>query len=172
VKVKAKYVRAAREALAESIYRRNPRRGRAAALAEATALLDRKLGPEGRRIVREAEAKASRKASRKAVSEAAIRRRVDEALTAALAPAPQPGTGAAPSAAGDGDSLFGAMARQSRRGSPFWQGPAATAAPKTGAPAADTAGLAAMDADEFRATAQAAFGDYAQARGFASPSWQ
>jgi hypothetical protein len=32
--------------------------------------------------------------------------------------------------------------------------------------------MAAMDADTFRSHARAALGDYAQARGFASPSWQ
>ena len=171
MKVRAKQVRAAREALAEACYQRNPRRGRAAAVAEANALLDKHLGVKGRRVVREVEARASAKAMRKAVDEAAIRTAIVEALTAAAAPQAAPGAGAAPQAGND-DGLFDAMAAQSRRGSPFWQASAESTASAPRSAAEPSKPLHQMDADELRAHAQAAFSAHTTARGFASPAWQ
>lgn len=130
---------------------------------------NRRLGTKGRKVVAEARVKTAGKALKEARGTAKITAMVRETLTAAQAPRPAPGPGGAAPAARDGDDgLFAAMAAQTGRGSPFWQTPVATGA---GAAPEPSKPLHQMDADEFRAHAQAGFTANAAARGFASPAW-
>lgn len=158
----------AKSLLIEMLYRKNPRRGRAAAVAEANRL----LGERGRQAVEEAERKlarkAKRKAVRKAVDEALLRREIRETLTAAQAAAPPPGTGLAMVTDDADHGLMGAVAGTMR--SPFWNfpvvPPADAAAPEPPKP------LHQMDTDEFRSHADGALVAYSRAHGFGSPVWQ
>lgn len=94
------------------------------------------------------------------------KQQIREALTAANAPQPAPGTGNAPAGTGE-DGLLATMA--AGRQSPFWrdaQAPQETAsAPDPGRP------LHQMDPDEFRAYAAGALTAHGRANGFGSPAW-
>jgi|SRR5450756_1686478 len=166
----ARRVLAARDQLLEGLRWST---GRDVTPAEAMGL----LGANGRRVVAEAERiagaerKVAKRAAKKVAEESVLRARVNaritEVLSAAQAPAPPPGTGAAP-APGDDGSLFAAYA--AGRDSPYWQLPGAAAsgvqAPEPAKPLCD------MDADEFRAFASGALDAYGRASGFGSPVWQ
>jgi hypothetical protein len=161
----AKRLLAARDQLLEGLRWSS---GRTVTAAEAMTL----LGSKGRRVVAEAERvagaerKAMKRAAKKVAEESILRARVNaritEALTAAQAPAPPPGTGQAPEA--DAGALFGGTGLES----PFWQ-PTGTTAVSVPEPAKE---LCDMSPDELRAHAAGTLGAFGRAAGFRSPVWQ
>jgi hypothetical protein len=172
-----------RRALIGESFRSNPRGGRAAAVAEATAVLGQVVGPKGR-VKASPASRAQQKATKKARKLAAKRstRRTGESLKARVArPGVREALGAAqapkgaPGAAGEDSGLLAALS--AGRPSPFWQMPgSATSVPvkagKGARPVPSAAGLAAMSTDQLRAYAAGALQDAADASGFASPIWQ
>lgn len=112
--------------------------------------------------------KAVNKAVKRRLKETAKagKQQIREALTAANAPRPAPGTGYAPAGTGE-DGLLATMA--AGRQSPFWRATAAVADTVTAPEAARP--LHQMDADEFRAHAADALAAHGRANGFGGPAW-
>jgi hypothetical protein len=110
--------------------------------------------------------KKAGKAAKRARETAKLSRLITESLTAAQAPQPSPGTGAAPVPAAPENEAFAAIG--AGQASPFWRMPNSQPvhAPEAARP------LHEMDADEFRAHAARTFTAHSRSQGFGSPSWQ